>query len=204
MDAITDRRSELLDKIVATLLANGSADLSLRPLADSVGTSARLLIYHFDTKEKLLADALALVRHRVETSLKELAARKKPASLRDSLFMFWDWATDKPNQRYFRLLFEVDGLSMFNRLKLSRQARQDGASVWIDLIGRAAANAPNNEKLSATHATLIIGAINGLLQDFLSTGDRARTTAALTELIDLVSNDGNKRRRKSSGKEAAA
>jgi AcrR family transcriptional regulator len=200
MDAITGRRSELLDKIVDTLLASGSADLSLRPLADSVGTSARMLIYHFDTKEKLIADALSLVRLRVERSLKALAAREKPASLRDFIFMFWNWATDKPNQRYFRLLFEVDGLSMYNRFKFSQASRRDGASVWIGLIDRAAAAASEDGTFFSAHSTLIIGAINGLLQDFLSTGDRKRTTTALSDLLDLVGQGGNKRPRKSSGK----
>jgi len=200
MDMITNRRSELLDRIVDTLLAGGSADLSLRPLAESVGTSARLLIYHFGTKEKLIADALSVVRLRTERSLQALAAREKPASLKDFLFMFWNWATDKPNQGYFRLLFEVDGLSMYNRLKLSRQARQDGASVWVALIDRAAAVASEDGKLLSAHSTLIVGAITGLLQDFLSTGDRKRTTAALSDLVDLVCSDGNKRPRKSSPK----
>jgi len=39
-----DRRAQLLSRIVEALLERGAADLSLRPLAERVGTSARLLI----------------------------------------------------------------------------------------------------------------------------------------------------------------
>ena len=109
---IITRRDELMDKIVHALLSEGISDLSLRPLAKAVGTSARLLIYHFGSKEKLLADALEQVRQRIDTSLRALAAKEDPCSLAEFLMMFWHWAMQRPNQRYFRLLYEVDGLAM--------------------------------------------------------------------------------------------
>jgi AcrR family transcriptional regulator len=189
MEPAPDRRTELLAKIVDALLADGVAELSLRPLAERVGTSARLLIYHFETKENLIACALAEVRLRVERALREHAARERPVSLRASLLMFWDWAIAEPNQRYFRLLFEVDGLSMYGRLRLSTETRRDGPSVWLSLIDKAAMRLPRDEGLFSARSTLIMGALNGLLQDFLSTGDRARTTAALVELIEHVGGD---------------
>lgn len=202
MENVPDRRAELLEQIVDALLTDGVAELSLRPLAERVGTSARLLIYHFETKENLIACALAQVRSRVEKALRAHSARERPDSLRALLLMFWDWATDEPNQRYFRLLFEVDGLSMYGKLRLSPQTRQDGASVWIDLIESAAARLPLDGAAFANRSTLIIGALNGLLQDFLSTGDRARTTAALVDLIDLVRSDQHQRQRGLSAGEA--
>ena len=186
MDAVTDRRRELLEEIVDAFLAHGTAELSLRPLAERVGTSARLLIYHFETKEKLITAALAQVRLRIEASLKARSAREKPASLREFLFMFWDWATEKPHQKYFRLLLEVDGLSMFNE-KFSKEARRDGDSVWIAMIERASAALPEGGDVFAAHTTLIRATMSGLLQDFLATNDLKRTTAVLSGFIDLIS-----------------
>ena len=49
-----NRKDELIESLIAYLLENGLADLSLRPLAAGTGTSARLLIYHFGSKEDLL------------------------------------------------------------------------------------------------------------------------------------------------------
>lgn len=183
----TDRRSELLGKIVEDLLAGGAAELSLRPLAERVGSSARLLIYHFESKEELVAAALSEVRRHIGASLFARAAQARPQTLRDLMTMVWDWATEAPNQRYFRLLFEVDGLAMFDRLNFSDEVRRANSAVWIDLIDRAAGRLTQGGDLFSTHSTLMLATFTGLLQDFLSTGDRARTTQALHALVDLIS-----------------
>ena len=187
MDVLSGRRTELLSKIVAELLSTGAADLSLRPLAERVGTSARLLIYHFDSKEQLLADALAEVRRHIGTSLRTRATEVHPKSLRSLMMMVWDWATEPPNQRYFRLLFEVDGLAMFDRLSFSQEVRRANSAVWISVIDTAASRLDQGGELFAANSTLIMGAFTGLLQEFLSTGDRTKTTQALCALVDLIS-----------------
>ncbi len=186
MDMPLDRRGELLSAIVDALLTHGAADLSLRPLAERVGTSARLLIYHFGSKEQLLADALAEVRLRVQTALAAHAAKVRPATLRALVMMVWDWAVQPANQNYFRLLFEVDGLTMFDQLKISQAIGRDHSAAWIAMIQRAAERLPAEGPLFDTHSTLILGALVGLLQEFLSTGDLDRTTAAMSALIDLI------------------
>jgi hypothetical protein len=104
--------------------------------------------------------------------------------------MVWHWGTEAPNQRYFRLLFEVDGLAMFDRLSFSEEVKRANSAVWIGLIDRAAGQLAQGGDLFASHSTLILGAFTGLLQDFLSTGDRARTTQALHALVDLISEGG--------------
>jgi AcrR family transcriptional regulator len=187
----TDRRSELLGKIVEELLTRGAADLSLRPLGERVGSSARLLIYHFNSKEELVAAALSEVRRHIGASLYARASQRLPESLRGLMIMVWDWATEAPNQRYFRLLFEVDGLAMFDRLSFSEEVKRANSAVWIGLIDRAAGQLTQGGDLFSSHSTLILGAFTGLLQDFLSTGDRARTTQALHALVDLISEGGH-------------
>jgi AcrR family transcriptional regulator len=186
MKSATDRYATLLDLIVDSLLATGVADLSLRPLAERVGTSARLLIYHFDTKENLVVRALEQVRARATASLKTRALERRPDSLRAFLTMFWEWALEDTHRSYFRLLFEVDALSMYDRLQFSRETRRADAAVWLTLIEGATARLRPPERDASQLSTLILAAITGLLQDFISTGERARTTAALQHLIDLI------------------
>jgi len=186
MDMPLDRRAELLSAIVDALLTHGAADLSLRPLAERVGTSARLLIYHFGSKEQLLADALAEVRIRVQTALGALAITARPATLRALIMMVWDWAVDPANQRYFRLLFEVDGLTMFDPSKVTKEIGRDHSAAWIAMIQRAAERLAAERPLFEAHSTLVLAALTGLLQEFLSTGDLDRTTAAMSALIDLI------------------
>jgi AcrR family transcriptional regulator len=186
MESKIQRRDEILDRVVDDLLANGVAELSLRPLAERVGTSARLLIYHFESKERLLDCALTRVRTRVRDALAALATRRRPATLFDALTMFWAWATAAENQGFFRLLFEVDGLSMFNTLHLTQGTRRDGTSVWLAMIARAGLLQADSQTIGPARGTLIMAALNGLLQDFLTTGDLDRTTAALDDLLDQI------------------
>jgi len=181
-----DRRAQLLSRIVEALLERGAADLSLRPLAERVGTSARLLIYHFGSKEQLVAAALAEVRAHIGASLRTRASEVQPQTLSALIMMVWAWATETRNQPYFRLLFEVDGLAMFDRLSFSDEVRRANSDVWITLIDRAAGRLAQGGELFSAHSTLILGAFSGLLQERLSTGDEARTTQALRTLVDLI------------------
>ena len=52
------RRVELLELIVDYVIENGLSDLSLRPLADAVGSSARVLLYYFGSKDRLVTALL--------------------------------------------------------------------------------------------------------------------------------------------------
>ena len=54
-DESSVRRDELLDGAVAWVVEHGLAGLSLRPLARSLGTSDRMLLYYFGTKDELVA-----------------------------------------------------------------------------------------------------------------------------------------------------
>lgn len=189
IEPTADRRGELLEAIVDVLLEEGIADLSLRPLAERVGTSARLLIYHFGSKEDLLAAALAQVRARIAIALKALAQTDPSRSLGAALTRFWLWATDEPNQKYFRLLFEIDGLAMHNQLRFSIQARNESTSVWLNLIRNAEVLSGQSAAALPGRTTLIWATVAGLLQDFLTTGDRERTTAALHYFLSLIAKD---------------
>jgi len=42
-----DRREDLLDRVTDHVLEHGLIGLTLRPVAAAIGTSDRMLIYHF-------------------------------------------------------------------------------------------------------------------------------------------------------------
>src|SRR6266850_7868524 len=87
---VPDRRAELLDEVADYILSNGLADLSLRPLAAAINTSPRMLLYFFDTKEQLIADALAHIRTREQLDFKRAASKSRPADRMESLLRDWE------------------------------------------------------------------------------------------------------------------
>ena len=86
------------------MLEHGLSDLSLRPLAAALGTSGRMLIYYFGSKDQLIVDILNEVRRRKEA---DIEAADEERGLR----AYWDWAMSPPGIRYLRLVYEVYGLS---------------------------------------------------------------------------------------------
>lgn len=174
------RRQELLEAAAAYLLRHGVAGMSLRPMAAAIGTSARLLIYHFGSRERLLIEAMGVIRVHaragVETMLRDAP---KDADLADLVRAFWRWCTAAKNRAYLRLLFEVHGLAL--QYPKTYTGYLEGAILhWIELL--TAAFRPRLGRDAEATATLIVGAIDGLLMDYLSTGDLKRTTQAIESL----------------------
>lgn len=65
MASADERRTQLLDAMADHMLAAGLAGSSLRPLARAAGTSDRMLLYYFPTKDALIAATLAHLAQRM-------------------------------------------------------------------------------------------------------------------------------------------
>jgi AcrR family transcriptional regulator len=175
------RKEELVKSALGYLLERGLADLSLRPLAAAAGTSARLLIYHFGTKEKLIGEVLDSLQSRLRESLLELLARAGPEPAEPPIRAFWRWATSKRNFASLRLLYELQILAAQNPGAYGRYLKRSSRE-WIELVQRAL---PPSER-NAALATLLIAVFDGLFLELMSTGDRRRTTAALDEFVRIA------------------
>ena len=62
MSTASARETELLEKAYAYVLEHGLADMSLRPLATAIGSSPRVLLVLFDSKDELVARLLSRAR----------------------------------------------------------------------------------------------------------------------------------------------
>jgi AcrR family transcriptional regulator len=173
-----DRKNELCGKALDYCLAHGVAEISLRPLALQIGTSARLLIYHFGSRDGLIGAVMDEGHRRVQRSFSELmlVAGNKPVLRR-----FWDWTTDPRNSPYLRLMFEVQMLAIQNPAAYAHYLKGTSSS-WLALI--EAALPPSVDRRA--RATLCAAVIDGLLLEFLSTGDLRRTSSALDIFDSMV------------------
>ncbi|WP_156746856.1 TetR/AcrR family transcriptional regulator, partial [Mycobacterium sp. E2733] len=70
----SERRRELLDALVAEFAAGGVGDRSLRDVAAAVGTSHRMLLHHFGSREDLLLAVVEEVERRQMGVLADLPA----------------------------------------------------------------------------------------------------------------------------------
>jgi len=171
---MSDRRRELIDKALGYFLKHGVAGLSLRPLAGQIGSSARLLVYHFGSKDGLIAAVMGEVQARTQKSFAAAAARSIKGRRHDAMRTFWAWIAHPANLPYMRLLFEVQVLALQNPGVYARYL-EGTSSSWLELIERSLPRSKANRSV----ATLCAAVIDGLLLEYLSTGDRRRTTGAL-------------------------
>lgn len=173
------RKQELVEATIGYLVAHGLADLSLRPLAAATGTSARLLIYHFGSKERLLAEVLEALQTRMRASFSEVSAAATEGEA--PLKSFWKWATSKRNFASLRLLYELQVLAAQSPESYGRYLERNSRD-WIELVRPAL---PPAERTDAI-ATLLVAVFDGLFLELMSTGDRKRTSEALDEFVRIV------------------
>jgi AcrR family transcriptional regulator len=180
---VEGRQKELLDAAIAYVAEHGLTDLSLRRLAAELGTSHRMLIHHFGSKQGLW---VAIVRE-VERRQLEMLGDVVPdpaLSLGDAMRAWWRHISDPslwPNERLF---FEVYGQALQDRPHTSELL--DGiVESWLEPVA-AVGEAMGLERAAAlASARLGIAVTRGLLLDLLATGDRAGVDAAMEHWIEL-------------------
>jgi AcrR family transcriptional regulator len=179
-----NRRDQLRDKALDYFLDHGLAELSLRPLAEQIGSSARLLIYHFESKEQLITAVMEQVRNHMQQSLMEMMRAAQGEAGMES---FWSWVTNEQNIRYVRLLFEVQVLAL-QHPAIYGQFLSDSSAGWLEVLEYCIPESADRR----TIATLCGAVIDGLVLDYMSTGDLDRTSAALKYFVSLLSQHGDK------------
>ena len=182
---LPDRRAKLLDEVADYILSNGLAGLSLRPLAATIDTSPRMLLYFFGSKERLIAQALAHVRRREQLDFRRAVSRSSSADRVGLLLREWKSWSSPRREKYLKLFFEVYGLALQNRDRFPGFL-EGAVGEWLPLVERAFAVAVAREHAQAL-ATFALAAVRGLQLDLLATGQRSRTESAYQEMLRLLS-----------------
>jgi AcrR family transcriptional regulator len=176
-------RQALLDKAVDYVAAHGLGDLSLRGLATALGTSHRMLIYHFGSKEGLLVEVVRAVEARQRALLADLAPRagQSPAEFARE---FWDRIADPAMWPHERLFFEMYGQALQGRA--GTVGLLDGiVDSWVTPLTEWGVALGLPESAARDYARLGLAVTRGLLLDLLATGDRAGVDAAMDAFIEF-------------------
>ncbi|MGI5222653.1 TetR/AcrR family transcriptional regulator [Nocardia sp. CA-290969] len=173
------KRAELLDAVVGYIAEHGLADLSLRPLAAALGTSSRMLIYYFGTKEELLVQALATHRPDLTAVFADI---DDAAALRNRLWDFWQANTTGPGAVSVTVMLQVLGAACAPHGPYARYA-DDAIAAFLTALTAGLRGLESVDDPEVV-ATLLISGLRGILQDRLITGDTERTDRAARRLID--------------------
>ena len=181
--ARTEPRARLLAAAVEYMQAHGMSELSLRELAAAIGTSHRMLIYHFGSKEGLLVAVVHAVEAEQRSFLARLAADPAigPA---EAIRVMWRRLADASLWPSERLFFEIYGHALQGRAGTA--GFLDGiVDDWVTVITEYSVQLGFPPAAARADARLGVAVIRGLLLDLLATGDRARADQAVERFIEL-------------------
>jgi AcrR family transcriptional regulator len=170
------RREELLDRAYRYVLEHGLVDVSLRPLAAAIGSSPRVLLFLFGSKDALVRSLLAKAR---AEELELLDALQAPNDLRETAGKLWAWLAAPAHRPLLVLWLEAYSRSLVDPHGPWAGFAQGTVEDWLSLLALAQ---PPSERRSATacaQRTLTLAVLRGALLDLLATGDVGRTTAAV-------------------------
>lgn len=187
----TAGRQRLLDGAVEYFAAHGVTDTSLRHLAERIGTSHRMLLYHFGSREGLLAAVVDAVEQAQRDLLASLTATgtagtagTEPEPDADPLkraLRFWDAVADAATI-YGPLFFELSGHAMQGQPHAAG-LRPALVEAWLDPLAATWIALGQPPDAARRRARLDLAVARGLLYDLLITGDRAGVDAAMRAYV---------------------
>jgi AcrR family transcriptional regulator len=172
-----DAKATLLASAIAHLAEHGLGGATLRSIASAIGTSHRMLIYHFGSRDGLLLAIVRRVEEEQRGAMAQLAA-DAGASTADLSRRMWERVADPRLHPHERLFFELYG----------RALQGDPGAVpmltwvvpaWIEQLTALLVDRGIPADEARATARLGLATVRGLLLDLLATGDRAGADAAV-------------------------
>jgi AcrR family transcriptional regulator len=178
------RPTELLDAIVRYLVKHGVAEVSLRPLAKAVGSSPRVLLYYFGSKEKLLALSIRRLRDLQRAGFGKLRdARYENPS--DACRAIWQQMSAPESLAMFQLSLETFTLALRHRRQFANFL-STAVEDWLQFMSQSLIRQGAKPEDARAFATVVIAGFRGFLLDLCATRDRQRVDQAVEMWIGTL------------------
>lgn len=190
--ATSVRQNELLELAYRYALEHGLVALSLRPLATAIGSSPRVLLFLFGSKDGLVRALLARARADELDLLDRVRAESGGAAtgLAETARRLWDWLSAPGHRALLALWVEGYARSLTEPTGPWHGFAESTVDEWLAVLARAQPAARRRTAAARTLRTLVLAVLRGALLDLLATGDRRRTTAAVHRQLDALGDGG--------------
>jgi AcrR family transcriptional regulator len=169
------RRRQLLDALVEEFAAGGIGDRSLREVAAVVGTSHRMLLHHFASRQELLLAIVEEVEHRQMAVLSDL-----PTEPAGSFAAMWAILCQPELRPFERLFFECYSRGVQGEEPFARMV-PGAVDAWLAEVDKVAGGSSD-----AALVRLGLAVTRGLLLDLVATDDDAGVTSAAQAFVELL------------------
>jgi AcrR family transcriptional regulator len=161
---------------------HGLIGLSLRPLAAALGTSDRMLLYHFGTKDDLIA---ALLRESNDRGVAGIQALSPSHDLRAAVHELWSAVNSPAIEPCARLYVEAAALGLLGREPYVSVVREANAR-WMQALVTHLNQSGVARPLARRAATVIDAAFIGFQLDAPLDVSRAARKRSVSDLADAV------------------
>ena len=173
----SEAKARLLADTIEYVTDNGMTDRSLRDIAAAIGTSHRMLVYHFGSKDGLLVEVVSAVEAEQRRGCRRAA---DDASL-DALEQMARLAKRLTNPRLRsneRLFFEMYAEALQGRGPAA-DLLPELVHVWLPPLRDLSIRLGVPEHEADAHARLMLAVARGLLLDLVGTGERRAVDRAM-------------------------
>jgi AcrR family transcriptional regulator len=173
------KKQELLEQCLAAAIEVGVLDASINAIAKRIGTSGRMLVYHFGSKQELERQVISLLEIRLREKLWSFQTVSPPgdAALTEPLLAMWQHLTSPAMNGLLKLTMELHQRAIQGDLEtqafLERESQQ-----WVESLSTLS----NDESIGLALFYLFQGAI----LDFLTTGNSQRGQQAITAFMKII------------------
>ena len=178
-----DPRERLLNAAIEYVVEHGIGAKSLRQLAAALGTSHRMLIYHFGSRDGLLLEVVQRVEELQRQAVLELG-QDPSVSFADAARTNWKRLADPSMWPLERLFFEVYGQALQGN-PYAEPMLADVIDSWLPWLTELYEQEGVPADFARAEARLGLAVVRGLLLDLLATGDREGVDAAMERFIAL-------------------
>jgi AcrR family transcriptional regulator len=168
------RPGELRGAILQYLIKHGLADLSLRPLAKAVGSSPRVLLYYFGSKERMVMQILAELRQRQLARYGSVRA----SSFAEECQIVWRQMSAADSEPLFRLFFEAYGMAL-RYPRLYKDFLHATVEGWLQMMTMQLRRLGHTRSEARAFATVVLAGMRGFMLDYCNTHDRKRVDRAV-------------------------
>jgi AcrR family transcriptional regulator len=177
------RQVELLEAAYRYALDNGLADVSLRPLAAAVGSSPRVLLYLFGSKDGLIRALLARARAEELAMLAGVRAAGGSADMATVAGHVWSWLAAPEHRPLLALWTEAYARSLIEPNGAWAGFARSTVQDWLTLLADAQPAAVRSTPTGCSRRTAVLALLRGALLDLLATGDLERTEEAVRDQL---------------------
>lgn len=178
-----ERKAELLSAILDYLMDKTLAELTFRSLAEGLGISSYVLVYHFGNREQLIAEIISSIESRLDPMRSADVRNIDREAWRAFLLQSWQWTMAQRNRHLARLEFEATaqdivaaaprGTSQENFRMLHHKTRD-----WLVIQGIG-------EEFADTDARLFTSTFYGLQFDFVVMNQPEEATKAFELMLSV-------------------